>query len=108
MKMTTLSIKDIPQQWVALLLKRAARNQRSLEAELKAILESALLAEIGDHRPATHAGSAGSSVWRNPAPLRVGKKRIEQIALEHRQRFPRPIVTGPSATDIIREDRDSH
>lgn len=45
-----------------------------------------------------------------PAPSQAAFQRagrfIEQIAAEHRARFPRPIASGPDAVDIIRTERD--
>ena len=38
---------------------------------------------------------------------RRGTKTIEQIAAEHRLRFPGPILTGPLAVDIVRADREA-
>ena len=42
--MTTLSIKDVPENWAEALRQRAARNHRSLQGELTAILEAAVQA----------------------------------------------------------------
>ena len=92
--MTTLSIKDVPEDWAEALRRRAARNHRSLQGELTAILEAAL--------------GAGTSPETPVASLEQrGRKTIEQIAGEHRERFPQPIRGGPLAVDLIREDRDA-
>ncbi|MEO5671845.1 MAG: hypothetical protein ABIR26_14220 [Ramlibacter sp.] len=101
--MTTLSIKDVPEQWAAALRQRAARNHRSLQGELMALIEQA----------ATAAPDAGL-----PVPARDGRRRsadadrrggktIEQIYAEHLKRFPTPFTEGPMSIDIIRQDRDS-
>lgn len=107
--MTTLSIKDVPEDWAEALRERAARNHRSLQGELTAILEAAL--STGGNRQLNNTGPA-----TRPAPGlalsgvgagRAGRKSIEQIAREHRLRFPQPIPGGPLAVDIVREDRDA-
>lgn len=106
--MTTLSIKDVPEDWAEALRQRAARNHRSLQGELTAILEAAI--QAGAEAQAAPRGLAAASAVghdRLGHPLRKGRKTIEQIAQEHRQRFPEPIRGGPLAVDIIREDRDS-
>jgi antitoxin FitA len=91
-----LSIKEVPDALADRLRDRAARNHRSLQGELMAIIELAV-----------------SDDSRQRAPLRGlpesprGGKTIEEIAAAHRLRFPKPITTGPLAVDIIRADRDS-
>lgn len=88
--MANLSIKGVPDEIAERLRQRAARNHRSLQGELMAIIEQA----------------AGESP---PAPAREFQRRakpIEQIAAEHRARFPQPIAGGPDAVDIIRAERD--
>jgi plasmid stability protein len=107
--MTTLSIKDVPEDWAEALRQRAARNHRSLQGELTAILEAAVQAGADAQAVPRGLGAAyiaGHDRVSHPASLR-GRKTIEQIAQEHRQRFPEPIRGGPVAVDIIREDRDS-
>ena len=105
--MATLSIKDVPESWAEALRQRAARHHRSLQGELTAILEAALQTPGGPSaEPRTEpARAAGHAVLGNPE--RRGRKTIEQIAQEHRLRFPEPIRGGPLAVDIIREDRDA-
>ncbi len=94
-----LSIKGVPDTLAERLRQRAERNHRSLQGELMLIIEQA--AGQIDTRP------------RSPAALgdldapRRGSKTIEQIAAEHRVRFPRPISTGPLAVEIVRADRDA-
>jgi plasmid stability protein len=107
--MPNISIKDVPETWAQALRQRAARNHRSLQGELMAIIEQAALAE--QESPATPAGRPSGTVvgfdGRGLPIIRQGWKTIEQIAGEHRKRFPEPIQGGPLAVDIIREDRDS-
>jgi hypothetical protein len=37
----------------------------------------------------------------------ASKKTVEEIAKEHRKRFPKPITDGALAVDIVRADRDT-
>jgi len=93
-----LSIKEVPDALADRLRARAERHHRSLQGELMAIIEHAV----------TDESAMRAQFQRYPtgaAP--AGTKTIEEIAAEHRARFPRPITTGPLAVDIIRRDRDS-
>lgn len=88
--MANLSIKGVPDDLAERLRQRAARNHRSLQGELMAIIEQAAV----EPKPeAAHIFQRAS-------------KSIEQIAAEHRARFPQPIANGPDAVDIIRTERD--
>jgi plasmid stability protein len=102
--MANLSIKDVPEDLAERLRQRAARNHRSLQGELMAIIERAA-EEVGAAPSAratvSDAGRAGRPVFRR------GSKSIEQIAAEHRVRFPQPIAAGSGAVDIIRAERDA-
>ena len=44
--MPNLSIKDVPETWAEALRQRAARNHRSLQGELMAIVEQAVKQEV--------------------------------------------------------------
>ena len=99
--MANLSIKDVPDDLAERLRQRAARNHRSLQGELMAIIEQAARAEAR-RAAATVRRAAGAA-----AVLRRRSKPIEQIAAEHRARFPQPIASGPDAVDIIRAERDA-
>ena len=101
--MPNLSIKDVPEAMAHALRERAARNHRSLQGELMAIIEQAALDGMHSAPSVEFATTQG----RQRDGLRRGWKTIEQIAIEHRQRFPEPIRGGPLAVDIIRADRDS-
>ena len=107
--MATFSIKDVPEQWADALRQRAARNHRSLQGELMALIEQA--ATGSDHStPGTRAGqSANVASMATPTPVgaRQGYKTIEEIYAEHLERFPQPFTEGPMSVDIIRQDRDS-
>lgn len=105
--MPNLSIKEVPEDLAEALRQRAARNHRSLQGELMAIIEQAVL-ETG----APLSGDPGrpriTGYDKQGFPIvRQGWKTIEQIAAELKMRFPEPIDSGPSSIDIIREDRDS-
>ena len=104
--MATLSIKDVPDDLAERLRQRAARNHRSLQGELMAIIEQAIQASRPDPAPAPAPEVIGMG-WGGRPILRRGGKTIEQIAAEHRTRFPEPIRGGPRAVDIIRADRDT-
>jgi plasmid stability protein len=73
-----LSIKDVPEEKVELLKQRAKRNGRSLESELRAIIEEA--------------------AKRPPKPI-----TIEELAALARARG---LSTPDESTQMIREDRD--
>ena len=105
--MTTLSIKDVPEDWAEALRQRAARNHRSLQGELTAILEAALRSGLSQEAPAGALAAGFAAGMARPGSERRGRKTIEQIATEHRQQFPQPIRGGPLAVDLIREDRDA-
>lgn len=93
-----LSIKDVPEDLAEAIRRRAARNHRSLQGELMAIIEQAAANDA--HAPELVKVAP-------PSGVRRGWKSIEQIAAEHLQKFPQPIRKGPLAVDIIRQDRDS-
>ena len=92
-----LSIKGVPEPLAERLRARAERNHRSLQGELMQIIEHAAAERID--------GTDSPAVLRRGAVR--GTKTIEQIAAEHRLRFPQPISTGPLAVDIVRADRDA-
>ena len=95
--MPNLSIKDVPEEIAEALRERAARNHRSLQGELMAIVTEAAQA-----RAAAMPGSIGTGLqgWRR------GTRTIEDIADELRARYPEPVRGAPLGADIIREDRD--
>lgn len=119
--MPNISIKGVPDQWAEALRQRAARNHRSLQGELMAIIELAAneaAPGIGVQPAAMAATAALIGTVPRFEPLRNhdrldkpgirrGWKTIEQIAAEHIALFPEPFKGGPLSVDIIREDRDS-
>jgi plasmid stability protein len=101
-----LSIKDVPDSVAERLRLRAARNHRSLQGELMAIIEQAAYEAQPAPAPAPRPAVVGLG-WGGRPILRRGGKTLEQIAAEHRARFPQPIRGGPDAIDIIRAERDA-
>jgi plasmid stability protein len=97
--MANLSVKDVPEELAEQLRQRAARNHRSLQGELMAILQQAIYAPAPAPMPRPGAVSIG---WGGRPILRRGGKTIEQIAAEHRVRYPEPIRGVPTALDILR------
>ncbi len=129
--MPNLSIKDVPEAWAQALRERAARNHRSLQGELMALIQGAVAPEASadtgvnpSNNPLTEritraladgtpgqAGRRGTVVGmdRFGRPIiRRGWKTVEQVAAELKAKYPRG--HGPdlgSSIDMIREDRDS-
>lgn len=102
--MSNLSIKDVPEVWAEALRQRAARNHRSLQGELMAILERAV-ADTAD--PGEGSLGQGVACTGPQAGARQNWKTIEQVAADLRARFPQGLPAGPSSIDLIRQDRDS-
>ncbi len=96
--MPNLSIKDVPESIAAALRQRAARNHRSLQGELMAIVERAAAEEAAASPPLGWAAPAVRAVRPDARP-------IEAIAREHLARRPRPVRGGPRALDVLRADR---
>lgn len=109
--MANISIKDVPEAWAEALRQRAARNHRSLQGELMALLEQAVLgdsqavpsAELSAHPSARVVG------WdaRGYPVVQQGWKTVEQVVAELRAKYPEPVTDAPLAVDIIRADRDA-
>ena len=117
--MSNLSIKDVPEAWAESLRQRAARNHRSLQGELMAIIEQAVregaapTASPGaspaarDAALGTSSGTiAGYDRYGHPI-IRQGWKTIEQISAEMAVKYSVPVEGVPLAVDIIREERDA-
>ena len=112
--MSNISIKDVPDQWAETLRQRAARNHRSLQGELMAIIEHAVhetaqsATEFG--RPPAGRASMGVVVGYGAGGhpiIRRGWKTVDQIAAEMKAKYPEPVTDVPLGVDIIRADRDS-
>ena len=104
--MPNLSIKGVPEEVVAALRARAARNHRSLQGELlELVTRTALQSAPPDEpsRPAPRSPSTAASAAGRAGP----RKTIEQIAREHGRRFPIPIAAPVRAVDIVRKARDA-
>ena len=110
--MANISIKDVPDAWAEALRQRAARNHRSLQGELMAIIEAALVNAVPmvPMVPAPTPGSqdvvVGYGAGGYPI-VRKGWKTVQQVAAELRALYPEPVTDAPLGVDIIREDRDS-
>ena len=125
--MSNLSIKDVPEAWAESLMQRAARNHRSLQGELMAIIEQAVtlgadaeafngdlsnlnrlpMSAQQDRRPSR---IVGYDRMGNPV-ISQGWKTIEQVCAEidARPKSSRPVYTAdmPLGRDIIRAERDA-
>ena len=125
--MSNLSIKDVPEAWAESLRQRAARNHRSLQGELMAIIEQAVtlgadaeafngdlsnlnrlpMSAQQDRRPSR---IVGYDRMGNPV-ISQGWKTIEQVCAEidARPKSSRPVYTAdmPLGRDIIRAERDA-
>ena len=125
--MSNLSIKDVPEAWAESLRQRAARNHRSLQGELMAIIEQAVtlsadaeafkgdlsnlnrlpMSALQDRRPSR---IVGYDRMGNPV-ISQGWKTIEQVCAEidARPKSSRPVYTAdmPLGRDIIRAERDA-
>ena len=111
--MANISVKDVPEQWAEALRQRAARNHRSLQGELMAILECAVQETSESLAMApplqSHAGMGrvvGYGAGGHPI-IRRGWKTVEQVCAELKAKYPEPFVDGPLGVDIIRQDRDT-
>ena len=125
--MSNLSIKDVPEAWAESLRQRAARNHRSLQGELMAIIEKAVTTDRdaeafrGDLSNLDRLPLSGQQDRRqgrivgydrrgNPI-MNFGWKTVEQLVAEIKAARggaePAPQPGVPLGVDIIREERDS-
>ncbi len=107
--MANLSIKDVPEPWAEALRQRAAQNHRSLQGELMALVEQAVVQQTPTH--ATDLANSGAPRVaghdkRGWPILRQGWKTPEQVVAEMRDKYPVPIADQLSSIDLIRQDRD--
>ncbi|MBE7424115.1 MAG: hypothetical protein HS110_17075 [Zoogloeaceae bacterium] len=98
--MPSLSIKDVPESLLVAIRQRAARNHRSLQGELMALLEAAAAgSETGPGARVRPAGKSAAETTRSFA----------EAAADFRRRFPAtPGGKAESSTEYIREMRDTH
>ncbi|MDP3192210.1 hypothetical protein [Rhodoferax sp.] len=123
--MPNLSIKDVPEAWAQALRERAARNHRSLQGELMALIQRVVAPEASSLDASAVRTTDNSDQATQPgAPARFGTvvgfdrlghpigrrgwKTVEQVAAELKAKYPNGPVPGQgSSIDMIREDRDS-
>ncbi|MCD6671535.1 MAG: hypothetical protein LT106_01650 [Burkholderiaceae bacterium] len=91
-----LSIKGVPVDLAERLRARAARNHRSLQRELMAIIEAA----TAEAEPSPALGASRRRANRD------GVKSIDEVVDSLRARFPDPPADVPLGVDIIRAARD--
>ena len=99
-----LSIKDVPDDIADRLRQRAARNHRSLQGELMAIVEQATREDAAPVQSGAQAAGDRARSWTQ------GWKTIEQLVAERQASgwTPDPsLARSPLGVDIIRADRDS-
>lgn len=96
--MPNLSVKDVPEVWAEALRQRAARNHRSLQGELMAILENAVMGTTPAAMPHAPVSTTGHV---------QGWKTVAQIAAELDAKYPKPITQVDRGVDIIRAERDA-
>jgi plasmid stability protein len=124
--MPNLSIKDVPEAWAESLRQRAARNHRSLQGELMAIIEKAVTADgdieafrgdqsnldrsMGAQQDRRQGRIVGHDRMGNPV-ISHGWKTIEQVCAEidAQPEDMRPVYPPGIAlsVDIIRAERDA-
>ncbi|MEW5788366.1 MAG: Arc family DNA-binding protein [Pseudomonadota bacterium] len=92
--MPNLSIKSVPEALAESLRQRAARNHRSLQGELMAILEAAV--------------SETPMLTTAPANQPPQTASFSQAASQFRNRFSKPLGAAMDSTAIVREMRDTH
>ena len=124
--MSNLSIKDVPEAWAERLRQRAARNHRSLQGELMAIIERAVTADgdieafrgdlsnldrsMGAQQDRRQGRIVGYDRMGNPI-ISQGWKTIEQVCadIDAQPEDMRPVYPPgiPLGVDIIRAERDA-
>lgn len=106
--MPNLSVKDVPEALAEALRQRAARNHRSLQGELMAILETAVSSP--PLAPQAHLAPPPPD-WRSRLiPLKgrqPGTLTASDIVAENRRSRPQPRHSSSSVT-LIRQMRDEH
>ena len=125
--MSNLSIKDVPEAWAESLRQRAARNHRSLQGELMAIIERAVTAgadveafrgdaanldrlPLSARQDRRQGRIVGYDHMGHPI-MSYGWKTIEQVCAEidaqPKQMLPIYPPGIPLGVDIIRAERDA-
>ena len=98
--MTNLSIKDVPKSMAEQLRNRASRHHRSLQGELLAMVEAALLQDEDS------TDSLQPQAGRSRRLPQLPTKSVEQIAAELCALFPQPVEDGIRSVDLVRAMRD--
>ena len=110
--MANLSIKDVPESVAEALRQRAARNHRSLQGEVMAILEKASVADTAEQTAAPYRASLTESGAKAMAPetapqtadVTTGKKLTVEEIWERGKRLG---LSGPNeSARIVRKLRD--
>lgn len=96
-----LSIKGVSTDVAARLRARAARNHRSLQGELMAIVARAAAESTGAAAPRALGDATVAQGWKTIADL-VAERRVRPQPVGNRADNNLPL-----AVDIIRADRDS-
>lgn len=108
-----LSIKGVPDEIAERLRERAARNHRSLQGELMAIVSQAAAEVAEETKPDSPrtagpiAGAGAAHLMSGRQSYRRGTMTVDEVVAKIRQVFPTPPTGLPDSVDIIREARDS-
>ena len=121
--MANLSIKDVPEDWTQALRQRAARNHRSMQGELMAVIEASLAdvqSAAGPPSLAKESDPRGNlNLQLKPRGFVVGYDRfghpitqngwktVEEVVAAIRAKFPQPVTGVELGVDIIRAERDA-
>jgi plasmid stability protein len=100
--MPNLIIKDVPEAWVKVLRQRSARNRRSLQDELLAMVELLINGNSGAFT------TPDSAFTRSLAKSdKSGSLTIEDLYALSVARCPKPDTRGMLSVDMIRQQRNS-
>ena len=106
--MPDFSIKGISKSTAEKLRARAARNHRSLQGELMAIVEAAANDEEGSLAASSSSRPAPVAELNQAPTMPRATRTIEQIAAELRALFAQPVdEVGPRSAELVREMRDA-
>ncbi len=127
--MPNISVKDVPEAWAEALRQRAARNHRSLQGELMALIQRAVEPESAPLNVTAGPEPRNGDQSLQSTPLASMERKSTVVGLD---RFGRPIIRQgwktveqvvaelrekphdaklchalPRGVDIIREERDA-
>jgi plasmid stability protein len=127
--MANLSIKDVPEAWTEVLRQRAARNHRSLQGELMAMVEvmvqgvpdavnlaaasnptrinGKINPQTKTHLATTGKGTVVGYDRRGQAIVQRGWKSLDEVLAAMRAKFPDPVDQGPNSLEILRAEREA-